>query len=346
MEHAEIPPQAATSRARIMLTRMDDAGYTERIVDVADPALIDPSFKGIAWIDVNGVEDKETIQKVCQVFNLHPVILEDILDVEQRPKIFEMEDKYAFIEFNTFVRVPTTNEVRTLQYSLLFFPNLIITFQQDAGVDLFKVARDRIKLKRNLVVKNGPGYLLYLILDYVVDHYFSVIEDIEFCIDDLEDRVIENPSREDIASLKAIKQSLIYIRKSIWPMREILNRLESMEPPFMNKGMRIYFRNLYEQIITIIDLIETFRDILSTTFDIHLSSQGNRLNVRINNLTIISTIFLPLNFLAGLFGMNWLGPADGASFDVMFSFGFYIVVSSMVAIALLVMVVFKRKKWF
>ncbi|MEX2680051.1 MAG: magnesium/cobalt transporter CorA [Candidatus Sigynarchaeota archaeon] len=333
-------------KAVITLTRYNDKECSERVIEATDPSLVDTSFKGITWIDVNGVEDKVTVQRVCEAFKLHPIVLEDILDVEQRPKIFETQDDYVFIEFNTFVRVPTTSEVRIFQYSVVLTRTHLITFQQDSGVDLLKGARDRFKLKKDLIGKMGIGYLLYMLLDFIVDHYFSVIEDIELRIDELEDVVIENPSRENISSLKALKHSLIFIRKSVWPMREIMNRLESMESWFVVKGLRIYFRNLYEQIITIIDLIETFRDVLSTTFDIHLSSQGNKLNVRINNLTIISTIFLPLNFLAGLFGMNWLGPSESGNFNVFFSFGFYIVVSTMVIIALVVILIFKRKKWY
>ncbi len=333
------------SPAIVKLTKYNETEYTEDIVDPASLATIDPAFKGVVWIDVNGVEDRATIEQVAQIFNLHPVIVEDILDVEQRPKLVESQDDYIFIEFNTFFRIPTTYEIQTLQYSVVLTKTCLITFQQDPGVDYFKPVRDRIKAKHGMVRKMGLDYLLNLLLEFAIDNYFAIMEEFEGSIDELEDAIILESTKENITNLQEIKRSLIFMRKSIWPMREVLNRLETMDQKVISKGLRIYIRNLYEQVVYLVDMTETFRDILSTTFDIHLSTQGNRLNSIVKTLTIISVIFTPLNLIAGFFGMNWLNTPEYEALGVPF-LGIILVTVSMLVIATVLVRVFRKRKWF
>jgi magnesium transporter len=334
-----------SSPAIIKVTKYNETEYTEDIVDPASLATIDPAFKGVVWIDVNGVEDKATIEQVCQIFNLHPVIVEDILDVEQRPKLVESQDDYLFIEFNTFFRIPTTFEIQTLQYSVVLTKTCVITFQQDPGKDYFKSVRDRIKAKHGIVRKMGLDYLLYLLLEFAIENYFDVMEEFEVCIDELEDAIIIESTKENITALQQIKRSLIFMRKSIWPMREVLNRLETMDVKIISKALRIYMRNLYEQVVYLVDMTETFRDILSTTFDIHLATQGNRLNSIVKTLTIISVIFTPLNLIAGFFGMNWLNTPEYNALGVPF-LGILMVTIAMIVIATVLVRVFRKRKWF
>jgi len=306
---------------------------------------VDQDFKGVTWYDVNGIEDKATIEKIGQVFNLHPVIIEDILDVEQRPKLVETLEDYLFVEFNTFFRIPTTCEIQTLQYSLVITKASIITFQQDSGKDYFTPIRDRIKTKHGVVRKMGLDFLLYLILEFAIDNYYSLMEDFEEIIDKLEDSIIIEATSDKITDLQEIKRSLIYMRKSIWPMREILNRLEMMEQKVVSKALRIYYRNLYEQIVYLVDMTETFRDILSTTFDIHLSTQSNKLNIIVKTLTIISVIFTPLNLIVGFFGINWMNDPEYRSVPIPF-LGLILVTISMFIIATVLVRVFRKRKWF
>ncbi len=333
------------SPAIVKVTKYNETDYSEDIVEPASLANIDAAFKGVIWIDVNGVEDRAVIEQVAQIFNLHPVIVEDILDVEQRPKLVESQDDYLFIEFNTFVRIPTTCEIQTLQYSVVLTKTCIITFQQDPGKDYFKSVRDRIKTKHGIVRKMGLDYLLYMLLDFAVENYYSIIEEFEESIDDLEDSIIAESTKENITELQQIKRSLIFMRKSIWPMREVLSRLEAMDQKIITKGLRIYIRNLYEQVVYLVDMTETFRDILSTTFDIHLSSQGNKLNNIVKTLTIISVIFTPLNLIAGFFGMNWLNNPEYNSLPVPW-LGITLVAISMFLITTALVRVFRKKKWF
>jgi magnesium transporter len=229
-----------------------------------------------------------------------------------------------------------------LQYSVVLTKTHVLTFQQDASKDYFKPVRDRIKAKHGMVRKMGVDYLLYLMLEFAIENYFSIMEEFEESIDDLEDAIIVESTKENITKLQQIKRSLIFMRKSIWPMREVLNRLESLEPKIITKPLRIYIRNLYEQVVYLVDMTETFRDILSTTFDIHLSSQGIKLNNIVKTLTIISVIFTPLNLLAGFFGMNWLNTPEYSAVPVPF-LGLTLVTISMIIIAV---VLAKKKKWF
>jgi magnesium transporter len=341
-EHEKSVP---STPAIVTVTKYNDMEYTEETVDPASVSTTNAEFKGVVWIDVDGVEDKATVEQIAKIFNLHPVIVEDILDVEQRPKLVESQDDYLFIEFNTFFRIPTTCEIQTVQYSVILTKTCVITFQQDASRDYFKPVRDRIKAKHGIVRKMGLDYLLYLLLEFAIDNYFAIMEEFEESIDDLEDAIIVESTKENIMKLQQIKRSLIFMRKSIWPMREVLNRLESMDQKIISKGLLIYIRNLYEQVVYLVDMSETFRDILSTTFDIHLATQGNRLNSIVKTLTIISVIFTPLNLIAGFFGMNWLNTPEYSALPVPF-LGIMLVTISMITIATLLVRVFKKRKWF
>jgi magnesium transporter len=331
--------------AEVIVTKYNESECIEEVVDPSRVIGFDGTFKGVVWIDVNGVEDKATVERIGQTFNLHPVIIEDILDVEQRPKLVESQDDYLFIEFNTFFRIPTTYEIQTLQYSVVLTKNCLITFQQDVNKDYFKPVRDRIKTKHGIVRKMGVDYLLYLMLEFAINNYFAVMEDFEETIDELEDSIIIEATTENITRLQQIKRSLIFMRKSVWPMREVLNRLETMDLKIITKGLRIYIRNLYEQVVYLVDMTETFRDVLSTTFDIHLSTQGNRLNSIVKTLTIISVIFTPLNLIVGFFGMNWFNNPEYGAVPVPF-LGLSLVALTMFVIATVLVRVFRKRKWF
>jgi magnesium transporter len=344
-ESKGIIKNGSSAPAAVIATKYSETDYSEESADLSTLTPPDGTFKGVVWIDVNGVEDKVTVERIGQIFNLHPVIVEDILDVEQRPKLVESQDDYLFIEFNTFFRIPTTCEIRTLQYSVVLTKNCLITFQQDVTKDYFKPVRDRIKAKHGIVRKMGIDYLLYLLLEFAIENYFAIMEDFEEIIDDLEDAIIVESSTENITKLQQTKRSLIFMRKSIWPMREVLNRLETMDQKVISKGLRIYIRNLYEQVVYLVDMSETFRDILSTTFDIHLSTQGNRLNSIVKTLTIISVIFTPLNLIAGFFGMNWLNTPEYNALPMPF-LGIILVTISMITIASLLVRLFRKRKWF
>ncbi len=341
----EHPASARSTPATITVTKYNDMLFTEETVDPAALRNIGTDYKGVVWIDVNGVEDKATVEQIAQILNLHPVIIEDILDVEQRPKLVESQDDYLFIEFNTFFRIPTTNEIMTFQYSVVLTKTCVITFQQDVTKDYFKPVRDRIKAKHGIVRKMGIDYLLYLLLEFAVDSYFTIMEEFEESIDELEGLLVDESTKESITQLQQTKRSLIFMRKSIWPMREILNRLESMDEKIISKGLRIYVRNLYEQVVYLVDMSETFRDILSTTFDIHLSTQSNKLNVIVKTLTIISVIFTPLNLIVGFFGMNWFNNPEYDSVPVPF-LGLILVAISMFIIASFLVRAFRKRKWF
>nr|MDO8115108.1 CorA family divalent cation transporter [Candidatus Sigynarchaeota archaeon] len=196
-------------KAIITKTLYNESDYFETVVDITDSAaLLDSSYKGVTWIDVDGVEDVETVQKIGQVFNLHPIVVEDIIDVEQRPKIVEQDD-YIFIEFNVFYKGKEKFEVKNFQNSIILTKTHVLTFQQDCNSDFFRPLKERIISKHGNTRKMGNDFLLYLLMDYAIDNYYKILEGLEDLVDDLEDKIIDAPAQQDVTSLQLIKRELI-----------------------------------------------------------------------------------------------------------------------------------------
>jgi magnesium transporter len=328
-------------RARITRIRYNEQEYSEDVIVDVDETMLDVSFDGITWIDAINVADVDTMQKIGQIFNLHPVVIEDIMDTEGHPKIID-DEQFLLLDFNVFFFHPEHRELKDLQHCVLFTKTCIFTFQEGTD-DYFRVIKDRLKNRLGILRKMGPDFLLYTILDYVVDSYFAVMDQIEEIIDDLENDIVTAFETANIAKLQRIKRDLIFIRKSIWPVREIVNRLETVDISWISKATRVYLRSLYDHIVNVIDIIETSRDILASAFDIYLSSQGNKLNNIVKILTIISVIFIPLNFITGFFGMNWIiYPYEHEPLNYI---GMVCVICTMVLITYFVTKTFRKRKW-
>ena len=333
---AGLPP-----RARITRIQYNDQDYSEEAISSIDTSLLDTSNNGITWIDFMNVADTASVQKFGQVFSLHPIIIEDILDTKDRPKIIDSED-FLLFDFNVFMLDPKNLEFTELQHCVLMTKNLIVTFQE-GNTDFFREVKDRLRNGIDIIRKMGLDFLLYSLIDFIVGTYFTVMDDIEEVLDNLETDIVTNLDSKDITLLQRLKRNLIFIRKSVWPVREILNRMETIDPAWISKGTHIYMRNLYDHVVTIIDIIETSRDILSSTFDIYLSSQGNKLNNIVKILTIISVIFIPLNFITGFFGMNWIiYPYEHDPFNYI---GLVCVICTMIVISYFATKAFKKRKW-
>ena len=259
--------------------------------------------KTVSWINISGLHDIDIIQDLGNHFGIHPLILEDILNTDQRPKI-EVYDNYLYVVLKMISFNPVSMKMEIEQVSLILGNNFVITFQEYAG-DIFDPLRERIKLGKGRIRKNGSDYLLYAILDIVIDEYFLVLENLGDHIELLENLVIENPEKTIVSQIHKLKNELLMFRRNVWPLREVTNSLIREELPFVDESINPFLRDLFDHTVHVADSIDTYRDMTGGLLDVYLSNVSNRMNEVMKVLTIISTIFIPLSFLAGVYGMNF-----------------------------------------
>ncbi|WGM89889.1 MAG: magnesium/cobalt transporter CorA [Candidatus Bathyarchaeum tardum] len=292
----------------------------------------------VTWINISGVHQLSNIEKIGKNLKTHPLVLEDIMHTGQRPKMEDFED-YLFVVLKMLQYDEAVNETRTEQVSLLLGCNYVVSFQEDEG-DVFDLIRDRLRTDRGRIRKMGADYLLYSLLDAIVDNYFMVLEKIGEKIEDIEDDLLKNPTSEVLQTIHQLKRELIFLRKSVWPLREVISRLERWESSLIDKSIDIYLRDVYDHTIQVIDALETFRDVLSGMLEIYLSSVSNRMNEVMKVLTIIATIFIPLTLIAGIYGMNFKYMPELDS-----PWGYPMVYVAMFAVSAVMLIYFRKKKW-
>jgi len=326
-----------TTEVKIQVIDYDEATIEEH--EVKTPEECEKFLKSntVSWINVTGIHNTELIERVGKVFNLHPLVLEDIANTNQRPKIEDYGD-YLFIVCK-MIFYDKNDELKVVQMSMVISDNFLITFEETEG-DVFDILRSRIRNGKGKVRKLKSDYLAYYLLDSIVDNYFISLEKIGEEIEDIEEDVIKHPRQAIIGEIQKLRRDLIYIRKSVWPMRDVAIGLERDESKIINKGTKVYLRDLYDHTIQIIDVIETYRDVLSGLIDMHLSSMSNKMNEIMKLLTIISTIFIPMTFLASIYGMNWPHIPE---FDL--TYGYYYVWIAFILISGSMLYYFRRKKW-
>ncbi|MDH4038758.1 MAG: magnesium/cobalt transporter CorA [Candidatus Krumholzibacteria bacterium] len=257
----------------------------------------------VSWIDVEGLHDTDLLNRFGSHFGLHPLVLEDILNTHQRPKIEEYDD-YLYMVVRMLA--PGTNgaELHSEQVSIILARRFVITFQEIPG-DVFDPLRKRIDLGKGRVRRMGTDYLVYSIIDTIVDNYFLLLEKIAERIEEIEDSITASPQPEDLSRVHQLRRELVYLRRNIWPLRDVVISLERSETELVSEDARIYIRDLHDHVVQVIESLENFRDVLASLQDLYASSIGQRTNEVIRVLTIISTIFVPLTFLAGVYGMNF-----------------------------------------
>ncbi len=313
------------------LSEIEDA-TTESCVALKDTGTA-------SWINVTGLNDTAAIGRIGSEFGIHPLVLEDILHTTQRPKLEDLGD-YLFLVVRMLYLEPTTNELHSEQISFILTRHCLITFQETAG-DVFDAIRDRLRKGHGRIRKMGPDYLLYALMDAIVDNYFLMLEKTGEQIESIEQALMENPNSLLLNELYAQKRELLYIRKAIWPLREAIGGLERGESSLLSAKIGAYLRDLYDHTIQVIDTVETFRDMLSGVQDLYLSSMGQKTNQVMQVLTIIATIFIPLTFVAGIYGMNFEHmPELGWKYSYPVFWG------AMVSLTLGMLYGFRRMKWF
>ena len=313
--------------------------FEENEIDIADTCLLSKRTASINWINVDGIHEVDILEKIGNCFGLHPLVMEDILNTEQRPKI-ENLGEYIYIVVKLLSYDNQLAEFATEQASFILGENLVISFNEQENA-IFTPVREQIRQGIGRIRKLGADYLIYTLLDMIVDNYFVVLEELGEKIEDVEDELVTKPSPDTLQVIHKLKKQMLFLHKSVWPLREVLGSLERGETALINDSTDIYIRDLYDHVIQIMDTTETLRDILSSMLDIYLSSISNRMNEIMKVLTIISTVFIPLSFIVGLYGMNfenmpeyhwpWMYPA---------------VWITMITIAGSMLVYFKKKKWW
>lgn len=292
----------------------------------------------VSWIDVEGLHEVELIQQLgdCQGFN--PLMLEDIVNTDQRPKLEDFGD-YLYIVIK-MLNERENGEIAVEQVSLVVGANFVISFQEGLEGDAFGPVRERLRGGKGKIRTMGADYLAYALIDAVVDGYFGVLEKVGERIDELEEEVVAAPSSETVRRIHHLKREMIVLRKALWPLREVISSLERRESPLISEPVTIYLRDVYDHTIQAIDAVEAYRDILAGLLDVYLSSISNRLNEIMKFLTIIGTIFLPLTFVVGLYGMNFQYMPE-----LHWKWGYYACLLVMLAISAGMLHYFRRKKW-
>jgi magnesium transporter len=298
-------------------------------------------YKGrptVTWINVDGIHQVQTLEKLGECFELHPLTLEDILNTDQRPKIEDFGE-YMYVVLKMFSYDDKSSEILIEQVSLILGANFVLSFQENVG-DVFNPIRERIRSGKGKIRKMGADYLVYALLDAIVDNYFIILEKIGEQIEFLEEKLVINPVPETLNIIHKLKKEMLFFRKSVWPLREVISVLERGESQFIKGSTKIFLRDVYDHNIQIIDTIETLREMLSGMLDIYLTGISNRLNAVMKVLTIIATIFMPLTFIAGVYGMNFKFMPE-----LEWRWGYPLILFVMITIGILMLFYFKRKKW-
>jgi len=325
-------------RPRIAAFDFDSGQFNECQVQTAEECT--PLIKSPAttWINVDGLHDVALLERLGADCGIHPLVLEDILNTDQRPKAEDYE-KYFFIVLRMFHNDTPDGKLTSEQISLVLGPTYVLSFQEMQG-DVFDPIRDRIRTGKGRVRKMGPDYLAYALMDAIVDGYFAILEGIVDQTEEIEDTLINDPSPETLHTLHHLKRQVLFLRKYIRPLRDLVSALDREDSPLIQKETHIYLRDLYDHVNHVMDTLETVREMLMGMLDIYLSSVSNRMNLVMKVLTIIATIFIPMTFVAGVYGMN---------FDYLpelhwrWSYPLFWVV--MIGILATMLYYFRRKKW-
>jgi len=323
---------------RITVMDFDGDGFREKVVESVDECFVYRDKPTTTWINVDGVHDVGIIEKLGACYGIHPIVLEDVVNTVQRPKMLDFGD-YIFISLKMLYFEGARDEVKVEQVSLILGLNFVISFQEDVG-DVFDPVRDRIRKGTGKIRRTGADYLAYSLIDSIVDGYFVVFEWLGERIEEIQERLVVDPTGENLKTIHRLKSEMIELRKAVWPLREVIANLERVESPLVRKDTLIFLRNVYGHTIEIIETIESFRDLMAGMIDIYLSSLSMKLNEVMKVLTIIATIFIPLTFVVGIYGMNFrFMPELG------WRYGYPMVMLVVLGIGLSMLVYFRKKRW-
>lgn len=313
-------------------TRQEEFSGTDEI-----PRLL--KEPGVTWVNVVGLHDEKAVQRLGSMFDIHPLVQEDILDRKHRPKVEDMDER-LFLVIRTLGIEPRTDNILSGQISVIIGQNYLISFQ-DQKDELSAEMRRRLAVEQGRLRRSGPDFLAYCVLDTVVDGYLRVLDILDERIEPLDEQAVTKPARSTLTEIHVLKRQMVGIRKSVSPMREVINLLLDGQWPLITESALPYLRDVYDHTIRCNERIETFRDILAGVLDIYLSSNSYRLNEIMKVLTIIATIFIPLTFLSGWYGMNFKYMPE-----LQWEYGYAMVIAIAISIVTVLLVYFRRKQWW
>jgi magnesium transporter len=316
--------------------------YNRELYDKYTATSVETIFANIKkdrvnWINVDGLNNQDIIEKIQAHFCLHSLLIDDVLS-DQRPKAEEFDD-YLFFTLKMLYRIEGT-AIDYEQISFVLGKDYLISFQEKEG-DWFDGFRERIRLDQGRVRKKQADYLLYRLIDIIVDNYYNVLDRIGDLIDETEETVYQNPTTRTFSQIQNLKKELIYLRKALFPLRDALSKIVKGESEFVKEENLRFFSDVYEHVIHITDSLDTYKDLVSNLTDIHMNAMNNKMNEVMKVLTVISTIFIPLTFIVGVYGMNF----DHMP-ELQWKWGYYGVWGVMIVVVIVMLAFFRHKKWF
>ncbi|MEW5784466.1 MAG: magnesium/cobalt transporter CorA [Bacillota bacterium] len=322
-------------------TRISIIDFSENAIQEYKPGEDEaiPVQEGLRWVNVEGLGDMQQLEKLSTVFGLHHLVMEDVLNTAHRPKIEDYED-YLFVVMKLFHYDNKSENLQEEQLSFILGSGLVISFLENAN-DLFNPIKDHLAAGKGRLRRRGEGFLAHALMDCVIDRYFLLLETVGDRIEHLQERVAGNPTPDVMIAIQNLRREVFFIRKALWPMREIASFFEKDDSPLLSDTIRPYFRDLHDHIIQLMDMLESYREILSDMVEIYLSSVSNRTNEIMKVLTIIATIFIPLTFITGIYGMNFVHMPELA-----WHWGYPLIWLVMFSVAAYMLNLFRRRKWF
>ncbi|MFA6217757.1 MAG: magnesium/cobalt transporter CorA [Candidatus Omnitrophota bacterium] len=338
--------KARSEHVKITIFDYNENNFIEKETYGAEDCIPFKEKSTVTWINVDGVHRIDLLEKLTSGFQIHHLVLEDILNINQRAKVEDFGE-YVYIAAKMLTFDDGKDELVDEQVSMILGKNFLISFQEEKQGDVFDGIRQRIRTNKGRIRKMGVDYLAYSLLDAIVDSYFFILEKVGEKVEVLEEAVVDKPDPEVLQTINKLKRTLIFLRKSVWPLREVVHGLTQSGSSLLSANALVYYRDIYDHVIQVVDTIEAFRDTVTGMLDIYLSSLSHRLNEVMKVLTIIATIFMPLTFIAGIYGMNfnWQGSRFNMP-ELNWKFGYFFVLGIMASVAFGMILYFKRKRWF
>ncbi|MBW4468379.1 MAG: magnesium/cobalt transporter CorA [Pegethrix bostrychoides GSE-TBD4-15B] len=338
--------EADASPPTIFLIDYSESNAIRIKIDDPEDCIAYLDKESVSWVDVQGLGSEAVLRQIGQVFDLHPLVLEDVVNVPQRPKVDEFDDQLLVIARMVTPRESGRGFVAE-QVSLILSKHYLLTVQEEPDYDCFGPVRDRIRTAKGTIRQHQADYLAYSLIDAIIDGYFPVLEDYGELLEELEDEVVENPTRQSLEKIHRIKRELLSLRRAIWPQRDSINSLIRDGNHLIGDEVRVYLRDCYDHTVQVIDMVETYREVASSLMDVYVSSVGNKMNEVMKFLTIVSTIFIPLTFIAGLYGMNFNPEKSPLNMpELNWYWGYPLCLALMGGIAAVLILYFRRKGWF
>ena len=317
----------------------------ERGLDDAEACARYRDPETVTWIDVDGVHDVALVERLGSLFGLHPLTLEDVVSPDQRPKLEEYPG-YVYVVLQMMHYDHDALTIEAEQVSLIVGDGFVLSFQESKEGDVFEPVRQRLREGRGLLRKHGADFLAYALIDVIVDHYMDILEGLGEHIEDLEDDVTTRPDTDRLRDINRLRRKVIGLRRSIWPLRDVIAALERADHPFITDAVDPYLRDVYDHTVRTVELIESAREILASLVELHLSTVSNRMNEVMKVLTIISVFFLPLTFIVGVYGMNFNPEASPLNMpELNWAFGYPAAWGLMLGVAFVMFLFFRRKGW-